>query len=108
MVFGAYFFLSEDKVNRFKMLSNIAEVITTMEGVSGLIFLIISVIPAYINAKQLEAKIIRNCYYDVDNDANFTLHNQNLPAKPMKFNICDKVSTLKRKVIKVVCKCYKS
>lgn len=41
MIFGAYFFLSEDRVERFKNLSAISDVITTLEGVSGLIFLLI-------------------------------------------------------------------
>lgn len=69
MIFGAYFFLSEDRVEQFKNLLNISDVITTFEGVASLIFVLIHVLPTYINHKQLEAKIIRSCYFDVDNSA---------------------------------------
>jgi hypothetical protein len=51
MVFGVYFFLSEDKVEQFKFVANIAEVITTMEGVAGLIFMFISIVPHWVNRK---------------------------------------------------------
>lgn len=51
MLFGVYFFLSEDKVERFKILSNISEVIAIIEGVAGLALLFIAIIPRYINRK---------------------------------------------------------
>jgi len=51
MVFGAYFFLSEDKVERFKILANISEIVTILEGVAALIFIAIRYLPSYINAK---------------------------------------------------------
>lgn len=41
LIFGAYFFLSEDKVERFKILANITEVIAIMEGVAALLFMVI-------------------------------------------------------------------
>jgi hypothetical protein len=107
MVFGVYFFLSEDKVERFKMLSNITEVIAIMEGVSSLVFLFVSVFPLCINQKQLEAKTIRNCYYDADDNVLINPEDENLPAKPMKFNCCDKISTYQRKFFRMCCRCYK-
>jgi hypothetical protein len=104
MVFGIYFFLSEDKVEQFKNLSNISEVIAIIEGVAGLAILIVSVLPTYINQKQLEAKTIRYCYFDVDTNQKITNH-QNLPAKPMKFSCRDKFSTFKRKIFKMMRAC---
>ena len=50
-VFGAYFFLSEDKVENFKILSNIADVIAIMEGVSGLALLFLAILPRFVNRK---------------------------------------------------------
>lgn len=32
---------------------------------------------------------------------------KDLPAKPLKFTISDKISTIKRKFFKVCCRCYK-
>jgi hypothetical protein len=107
MIFGVYFFLSEDKVERFKILANIPEVIAIMEGILALFYLFIKIIPIYINTKQLEAKTIRNCYYDKDTKVFLDKDEPSLPAKPMKFNIFDKVSTFKRKFFRVCCKCYK-
>ena len=45
MIFGAYFFLSENKVMQYKILANIAEVITIMEGVGALLYFFILIIP---------------------------------------------------------------
>ena len=49
MIFGTYFFLSEDKVERFKILANITEVIAIMEGVASLLFLFIEIFPKWVN-----------------------------------------------------------
>ena len=38
MIFGIYFFLSTDKVERFKLVSNISNVIAIMGGLVGLIY----------------------------------------------------------------------
>jgi hypothetical protein len=102
MIFGAYFFLSEDKVERFKILTNITEVIAIIEGVAALLFMVIKIIPSYINEKQMEAKTIRNCYYDVDDSKD--MKSNTLPAKPMKFTIWDKISTFKRSFFR---KCFR-
>ena len=101
MVFGVYFFLSEDKVEQFKNLSNISEVIAIIEGVAGLAILFVSILPTYINQKQLEAKTIRYCYFDVDTNQKVK-NGMNLPAKPMKFSCRDKFSTFKRKAFKIL------
>jgi hypothetical protein len=65
MIFGIYFFLNEDKVERIKNLSNITEVIAIMEGLASLLFLFVQILPLYINQKQLEAKTIRHVFFDV-------------------------------------------
>lgn len=101
MVFGIYFFLAEDKVEQFKNLSNISGIIAIIEGVASLSILIISILPTYINQKQLEAKTIRYSYFDVDTDQKVK-SSENLPAKPMKFNCWDKISTFNRKVFKIL------
>jgi len=49
MIFGVYFFLNEDKVERFKNLSNVAEMIAILEGLASLLFLFIAIVPRYIN-----------------------------------------------------------
>ena len=107
MVFGAYFFLSEDKVEQYKMVSNISEVIAIIEGVASLIFMFAQVIPRCINRKQLEAKTIRHCYFDVDEKALDDSEDPNLPVKPMKFRCWDKISTFKRYFLKAICPCLK-
>lgn len=66
LLFGIYFFLSDDRVEHYKILANITEVIAIIEGVASLLFMFIKIIPQYINYKQIEAKTIRNCYFDVD------------------------------------------
>jgi len=66
MVFGIYYFLSEDKVEQFKNLSSITEVIAIIEGVASLVLMFVAIVPSYINQKQLEAKTIRHCFFDVD------------------------------------------
>jgi len=106
MIFGAYFFLSEDKVERFKILSNITEVIAIIEGVAALLIMFVKIIPSYINAKQMEAKSIRNTYFDVDHSKFMDKNQESIPTKPMKFNIWDKSATLKRSLLRKVCRCY--
>ena len=103
MVFGVYFFLSEDKVEQHKILANITEVIAIMEGVASLLFMFVAVIPKCINRKQLEAKTIRNCYFDIDNTVIIN-PNDMLPSKPMKFNWSDKIATYLRRMLRIVCR----
>ena len=93
MVFGVYFFLSEDKVESFKNLANIKDVIAIMEGLASLVIMFMAVVPTYINSKQLEAKTIRYCYYDIERNLRINPNDDIAPAKPMKFNCCDKLST---------------
>ena len=45
MIFGTYFFLNEDKVERIKNLTNITEVIAILEGLASLVLLFVAVIP---------------------------------------------------------------
>lgn len=104
MVFGVYFFLFEDKVEQTKMVANISVVIAIMEGVASLLFLFVAIIPHCVNRKQLEAKTIRNCYFEIDVAAKENQNSISLPAKPMKFTFCDKLSTYFRRFLRIACR----
>ena len=56
----------------------------------------------------MEAKTIRNCYFDIDESSFVSMKNVNLPAKPMKFNCWDKLATFKRDILKFICPWIKS
>jgi hypothetical protein len=95
-------------VERIKILSVITDVIAIVEGLASLLFLFVSVVPHYINEKQLEAKTIRHCFFDVNENAKINVNGDTgLPAKPMKFTLSEKIATLKRKIFKVCCRCFK-
>ena len=98
MIFGCYFFLSENKVLQFKILANITEVIAIMEGVAALLFFFIRLVPRYYNSKQLEAKSIRHFFFDVHEEEmkDEKQADKSLLAKPMKFNLCHKISPIKK------------
>ena len=72
-----------------------------MEGVASLLFMFVAVIPKCINRKQLEAKTIRNCYFDIDNTVVLN-KNDMLPSKPMKFNCTDKIATYLRRCLRII------
>ena len=58
----------------------------------------------YVNTKQLEAKSIRACYFDVDvRKSCSTFSDDAIPAKPLKFNVFGKTGTLRRKILKILC-----
>ena len=59
MLFGCYFFLSDDKVEQFKLVSKITEIIAIMSGLTTLLFHASRIVVKAINRKQLEAKAIR-------------------------------------------------
>ena len=106
MVFGLNFFLSEDKVEVFKILCNVADIIPAFWGVASLFFLCMSIIPNCVNRRQLEAKTIRNCYFDIDDKALVDKNKESLPTKPLKFDWWDKFSIYYRRFVLMCCRHY--
>ena len=103
-IFGTFFFLSEEKVQIYKTVANITEVIAIVEGVLGLLMILVQIIPMKFNTKQMEAKTIRNCYHNVDHEQSDP-RKQKKVARPMKFNLSHKISNFKKDFLNLFSSC---
>ena len=66
LLFGAYFFLSEERQEHQKVVYGVKNIIAVVGSLTNLSFQIIRFIMRFYNRKQLEAKFIRACYFDVN------------------------------------------
>lgn len=53
-------------MEQFKHAASIEYIIAVMSGILSLVYTLLRLAMMYINSKQLEAKAIRACYFDVD------------------------------------------
>lgn len=80
-----------------------------MGGLLTLLYHTARIIVIAFNRKQLEAKAIRQCYFNVDIEGIQDLKNDmqpgNLPALPLKLNMIQKISVPIRFILRrVLCK----
>lgn len=60
---GAYFFLSEERLEHSRDMYNILKLLGAFGALSSVIFTVHTLIGSYINIKVIRAKIIRSLYF---------------------------------------------
>ena len=68
IIFGTYFFLSNDYVHHHRNVYNIINLLAEFGGVWGLVFGIYSVIGKTINRNMIIAKFVKELYFFMDPD----------------------------------------
>jgi hypothetical protein len=79
-----------------RIVATVKEVLSIMAGLLVVFYSVVGYIVRLVNEKQLEAKVIRHCYFDIQITTIDKTQGYKIPVLPMKFYLTDKVSTIKR------------
>ena len=91
LIFGAYFFLSDDMVNHYRVVYNIINLLAEFGGLNSVLFVAYQFLGKRITKNIIVAKFIRSLFFvpcEKDDE------NQNMRLKSIRLKFADKFETL--------------
>ena len=91
LIFGTYFFLSDDMVHHYRFVYNIISLLAEFGGLNSVMLAVYKVLGSLVSLNLIKAKVIKNLYFVPDFEDN---EKKTMKVNQMKLKLSDKYELL--------------